>query len=234
MNKQKVLKIGIILLCLIALCVGIYFILKHFGITDVETIRNVVEKCGVWGWLVFMLMFIFASIFLCFIPGTSASFIVVSIVLFGAWKAFILSSVSVIIASSIMFFIGHTFGEKVAEKIVGKDSLHKAQNLIDVKSKIFLPLMFLFPAFPDDALCMVAGMTKMKYWYFLIVVAVCRTIGIATICFLGSGFINWASLSIIEWFCLITCCLVWLFVIFKASNKIEQKIKNKKVEEKDE
>lgn len=233
MNKKKVLKIGIICFCLIALCVGVYFILKHFGITDVETIRSVVESCGVWGWLVFMLMFITASVFLCFIPGTSASFIVVSIVLFGAWKALIMSSVSVIIASSIMFFIGHTFGERVAEKIVGKDSLHKAQELIDVKSKIFLPLMFLFPVFPDDALCMVAGMTKMKYWYFLIVVAVCRTIGIATICFLGSGFINWASLSIIEWFCLITCCLVWLFVIFKASNKIEQKIKNKKLEEED-
>lgn len=227
MNKKKILKIAILLLCLIALCVGIYFILKHFGITDVETIRKVVEQCGVWGWLVFMLMFITASVCLCFIPGTSASFIVVAILLFGAWKALIISAVSVILASSIMFLIGHTCGEKVAEKIVGKESLHKAQDLIDVKSKIFLPLMFLFPVFPDDALCMVAGMTKMKYWYFLIVVSIFRTIGIATICFLGSGFIDWTSLSIIEWFCLINLIVFDIHVIFKLSNKLENKIKNK-------
>lgn len=231
MNKKNILKIGIVLLCLIALCIGVYFILKHFGITDVATIRKIVESCGWWGWLVFMLMFIVSSVFLCFIPGTSATFIVVSIVLFGSWKALIISSVSVIIASSIMFWMGDTLGEKTVTKLVGAESLHKAQDLIDVKSKIFLPLMFLFPAFPDDALCMVAGMTKMKYWYFLIVVATCRTIGVATFCFLGSGFIDWTSLSIIDWFCLINLVLFDIYAVFKISNKIEQKIKNKKVKE---
>lgn len=229
MKKQNIIKIVIAIFVLAVLGVGIYVALKAFGVTDIVGIRMLVEKCGVWGWLVFMALFIAVSVLLCFIPGTSATFIVVAVICFGAIKAFILCAISVILASSLMFLIGNTLGEKTATKLVGAESLHKAQELIDVKSKIFLPLMFLFPVFPDDALCICAGMTKMKYWYFLIVVAIFRTIGIATICFLGSGFINWAELSIIDWFVLVNICIFDIYAVFKISGKIENKIKEKKV-----
>jgi len=82
--------------------------------------------------------------------------------------------------------------------------------------------MFLFPVFPDDALCLVAGMTKMRYWYFAIIVGICRTIGVATTCFLGSGLINWAVLSLVDWFVLISVCLFWILLIFKYQHKIEK------------
>ena len=228
MKKQNIIKIVIAIFVLAVLGVGIYVALKAFGVTDIVGIRMLVEKCGVWGWLVFMALFIAVSVLLCFIPGTSATFIVVAVICFGAIKAFILCAISVILASSLMFLIGNTLGEKTATKLVGAESLHKAQELIDVKSKIFLPLMFLFPVFPDDALCICAGMTKMKYWYFLIVVAIFRTIGIATICFLGSDFINWAELSIIDWFVLVNICIFDIYAVFKISGKIENKIKEKK------
>ena len=102
-----------------------------------------------------------------------------------------------------------------------------------MKSKMLLPLMFLFPVFPDDALCMVAGMTKMRWWYFLIVVIICRTIGVATICFLGGGLIDWASLSLVDWFVLVNVVIVDIYAVFRISNKIENKIKQKKSEEKE-
>ena len=127
-----------------------------------------------------------------------------------------------------MFLVGNTLGEKAAVKLVGKESLEKAQNLLDVKSKMLLPLMFLFPIFPDDALCLVAGMTKMRYWYFAVVVAVFRTIGIGSICFLGSGVIDWSVLSLVDWFVLGSVCVFWLILIFKYQHKIEQFITRKK------
>lgn len=216
------LKILIVVLVTAALSVGIYFILKACGVTTIDGIRELVSKAGAWGWIVFIALFTTCSILLCFMPGTSATFIAVSILCFGALKGFVISTISVFIASSLMFLIGNTFGEKAAAKIVGKDSLEKAQNLIDVKSKMLLPLMFLFPIFPDDALCMVAGMTKMRYWYFAIVVLIFRTVGIATICFLGSGLINWAALSIVDWFMLVSVCAFWLILIFKYQDKLEK------------
>ena len=225
---KKWIKISLLLLAVAAVSVGLFFVLRACGVTNIDKLREIIASCGAWGWIAFIALFTTCSTLLCFMPGTSATFIGVAIVMFGAWKGFAISTISVFLSSSLMFFIGHHFGEKAAIKLVGKESLEKAQNLIDVKSKMLLPLMFLFPVFPDDALCMVAGMTKMRYWYFAAVVAIFRTIGIASICFLGSGLINWAELSLVDWFMLITCCLVWIFAIFKYQHKIEKFITRKK------
>jgi len=225
---KKWIKISLLLLSVAALSVGIYFTLKALGVTSIEGIREIISKCGALGWIVFIVLFVLASTLLCFIPGTSATFIAVSILLFGTLKGFIISTISVFTASSLMFLIGNTLGEKAAVKLVGKESLEKAQNLLDVKSKMLLPLMFLFPIFPDDALCLVAGMTKMRYWYFAVVVAIFRTIGIGSICFLGSGVIDWSVLSLVDWFVLGSVCAFWLILIFKYQHKIEQFITRKK------
>lgn len=225
---KKWIKFGLILLLLAAASVGIYLILRSCGITDVNQLRDLIASCGAWGWIVFIALFTLSTTLLCFVPGISMTFITVSIILFGAMKGFLISSIAIFIASTIMFWIGNTVGERAAVKLVGKDSLEKAQNLIDVKSKLLLPLMLLFPVFPDDALCMVAGMTKMKYWYFAIIALICRTVGIATICFLGSGFIDWAALSLVDWFVLINVVVFDIVLIFKYQNKIEKFILRRK------
>ncbi len=219
---RKGIKICLTLLIIAGISTGVYFILRACGVTNIASLREIVADCGAWGWIVFIALFTLCSTLLCFIPGTSATFIGVAIILFGPAYGFIISTISVFLASSIMFVLGNTLGERVAVKLVGKESLEKAQNLIDVKSKIFLPLMFLFPVFPDDALCLVAGMTKMKYWYFAVIVAIFRTIGISTICFLGSGLINWGALSLIDWFVLINVCVFDIVLIFKYQHKIEK------------
>lgn len=222
------LKILLVVLVIAAISIGAYFTLKAFGITSIDGLREIIARCGAWGWIVFIALFTLCSTLLCFMPATSATFIAVAIVLFGALKAFIICTISVFIASSLMFMLGNTVGEKAAVKLVGKDSLEKAQNLLDMKSKMLLPLMFLFPVFPDDALCMVAGMTKMKYWYFAIIVLIFRTIGIATICFLGSGLINWAELSIVDWFVLVNVVVFDIVLVFKYQDKLEKFILRRK------
>lgn len=219
---KKWIKILLLLLAVAALSVGIYFTLKALGITSIEGIREFVSNCGAWSWVVFIVLFVLCSTLLCFIPGISTTFIAVAIIMFGALKGFIISTISVFLASSLMFWIGNTIGEKAAVKIVGKESLEKAQNLLDIKSKMFLPLMFLFPIFPDDALCLAAGMTKMRYRYFALITAIFRSVGIATISFLGSGLINWAALSIVDWFMLVSVCAFWLILIFKYQDKLEK------------
>ena len=219
---KKWWKIVIVLIVFIGCSVGAYFGLKAAGITSVGGLRELIAKCGAWSWVAFIALFTICSTLLCFMPGTTATFVGCSILLFGAWQGFIISTVSVFLASSLLFLIGNSLGEKVASKLVGEEALKKAQNLLEMKSKMLLPLMFLFPVFPDDALCLVAGMTKMKYWYFAIIVLIFRTIGIATICFLGSGFINWAALSLVDWFVLINVCLFDIVLIFKYQDKIEK------------
>lgn len=226
--KKNIFKIIIVLLIIATISTLLFFVLKHFGVTDRDSLRKIIEGCGIWGNVVFVLLFVMVATFLCFVPATSATFIVVATLIFKPWEAFLLCTISVFISSSLMFLIGDKLGERVVIKLVGKETLEKAQNLIDVKSKLFLPLMFLFPAFPDDALCMVAGMTKMRYWYFASVVATCRTVGVATFVFLGSGILPFGELNIIEWFLLINVVIIDIVFIFKLSNILEKRIAKKK------
>lgn len=70
----------------------------------------------------------------------------------------------------------------------------------------------------------------MRWWEFLLIVLFCRTIGVATTCFLGSDFINWQELSIIDWFVFLSVCALDVYAVIKISTKIEERIKNRKKE----
>lgn len=219
----------VILIACIVFISGIAWItLDSLGITSVDGLRTLIADCGAWGWVVFILLQVLVTTLLCLVPATSMTFIIVSIILFGAWQGFVISSVGVVLSSMAMFLIGRFGGEKIAIRMVGEESLKKAQDLVAVKSKIYLPLMFLFPFFPDDALCMVAGITKMRCWEFLLIIICCRTVGVAMTCFLGSNLIDWSTLTIIDWFVFISVCLIDLYIIYRLADKLEKKIKEKK------
>ena len=209
--------------------VGAWLILQSLGVTSIEGLREIISQCGAWGMVVFVLLQVLVTTLLCFVPATSMTFVIVSVILFGALKGFAISALGVVISSMAMFIIGRFGGEKIAIKLVGEQSLKKAQDLLSIKSRIYLPLMFLFPIFPDDALCLVAGMTKMRWWEFLLIVLICRSIGVATTCFLGSDIIDWNALSIIDWFVFISVCVIDLYIINRLATKLEEKIKQKQL-----
>ena len=213
--KKKIIKIVLLVVAIAIISIGLLFLLRALGVTDTNSLKALIEGCGIWGPVVFVTLFVVVCTLLCFVPATTATFLIVGTIIFPPIEAFLLCTLSVFISSTCMFFVGDKLGEKVVIKLVGKESLEKAQKLIDVKSKIFLPLMLLFPAFPDDALCMVAGLTKMKYWYFAIIVAIFRTIGVATFVFLGSGILPFDKLNVI---------IFDIFIIFKLSDKLEKYI----------
>ena len=41
-----------------------------------------------------------------------------------------------------------------------------------------LPILFIIPAIPDEAICLVSGMTKIKYWYLTLVSIIYHSIEI--------------------------------------------------------
>ncbi len=226
--KKQLIRWIIFALIVVGISGVAYLLCWSCGITNIAGIRSMIDQVGVWGWLVFLILQVFVTSLLCFVPATSMTFIVCSVILFGAWKGFAISSIGVVLSSISMFLIGRFGGEKLAKRLVGEENLKKAQDLVAIKSKIYLPLMFVLPLFPDDALCMVAGMTKMKWWHFLLIVIFCRTIGVAVVCFLGSDFIKWNELSVIDWFVFISVCIIDILLIVHFANKLESKIKSKR------
>jgi len=232
-NKVKLLKISLSIFVLVCISAIFYILLHAFGLDNIEFIRGLVNKAGVLGWLMFVLLFVLVSVFTSFFPLNSALMVALGNVLFndftllGMIKTSGICLFGVLLSSYILFLIGRLGGISIGYKLFGKEDIEKARELVDTKSKVYLPLMFAFPIFPDDALCFVVGMTKMKTWLFLTIATIFRGLGVITICFLGSNFLHYELFTLLDWFLFITCCVVWLIIIFYFARKLDKKISKK-------
>jgi uncharacterized membrane protein YdjX (TVP38/TMEM64 family) len=186
-----------------------------------------------YGFILFVIIQTVLSMLLCVIPGIAAAFVVFSTVLFpDPWVAFLFSYLCVIISSASLYIIGRKGGYKVCEKMLGKEDCEKSLELLRTRGTVYFPLMMLFPIFPDDALVMVAGVTKMKLSWFIPSIVLCRGVGAATIVF-GISIIPFERFtSVYDWIILITVCVFWLMLIFKAAHKIDLYYAKKMAEKK--
>lgn len=222
------LKILLVIFTFAIISVTIYLILHFTGYTNINKLQELITNTQPYGLIVYCLIFIAALILLCFIPLLNTSLIILGIVLFNPLDTFIVCMISNFLSSTTLFFIGDKLGEGFARKLIGTNNLEKTQNLIDGKSKILLPLIFILPGFPDEALCLVAGMTKIKYWYLITVSLIYHAFEIGLFCFLGSGLINWTSLSIIDWFLLINILVLDIYFLFKLEKYLRNRKNNNK------
>lgn len=181
-----------------------------------------------YGWIIFILFQTIITMFLSIVPGVSMAFIVLCTNIYDKpWEAFLVSFISVMISSVIMYLIGRFGGYKLCVKVLGEEDCEKSLSLLTKKSTIFFPLMMIFPIFPDDALIMIAGTLKMKMKWFIPSIVIGRGIGILTIVF-GFSFIPFSEFdTFYEWLVFITVIIVWLTVVFSLANKLNKKLEER-------
>ena len=224
---KKWLKIISVILCFATISIALFLILKYFGIANMHTLKNLIRKSGNYGLIVYTFLLVIILTLFCFVPFLNAGLEVLGIALYGSKIAFVSNIIAVFFSTTILFFIGDKFGEKFASKLVGKKNLEETQNRINNKSKVWLPILFIAPGIPDEAICLVAGMTKMKYWYVTLVSLLYHSFEIGILCFLGSGLINWSSLSIFNWIILINIIIIDIYLVIKFEKYLENKTKNR-------
>ena len=160
--------------------------LRHFGYTDVDKLKAFLQKTGPWAIITYIALRVVATIFLSFMPACSMMFDLLSLATFSYLPApliFLICFASVVITSVVMDLIGRFGGNKAIIKILGQKDYDEAKDLVQEKGMVYVPVMYLLPIFPDDAICMVSGATKMNFWVHLLEIILCRGIGCATIIF---------------------------------------------------
>lgn len=222
--KKNIFKILGLTIVYVAISCGLYLILKWCGLDSVSRIRQFVLKFGGWSYLVFFVFQVLISTFICVIPFEDELLTALALILFGSIKGFLIGAISMFVTSSIQFVIGRKFCRRIVAKFMGEQSLLKYENYLKVKGEIILPVLYCIPLFPHDSLCILAGMSKIKYWYFSIVTAILRSVEIASICFLGSGIIDYSALSIIDWLVIVNLLVVDVFLLLKLEKFIERKV----------
>ncbi len=239
LDKQAVLKSAFILILLAAIvqasfiAVGEIGDLKKYN-TDAEKIlalAKMIENTGAWGMAVFVLLQILQIVILplpaalCYIPGVQ---------IWGELVATLLASAGVLIGSVIAYFIGKIWGRKAVVWIAGEETTQKYASYFGKKGKTIFVLMQILPFFPDDILCMVAGLTSMNFAFFFVTMLVVRPLIIAAYCYLGSGeIIPFTGWGIAVWICIFAVCIVLAVLSWKYQEKFENWLVSKFSKKKD-
>lgn len=143
---------------------------------DAESLTEIMQKTGVWGPIVYILI---QFLQVTFVPIPSTITTVAGIIAFQSLPLVVVcSTIGMIAGSMFAFFLGRVFGVKLVVWMVGAKSFNKYQKILKGRDKMMLFLMFLFPIFPDDLLCLLAGVTTMSYTTFFIMQIITRPIGI--------------------------------------------------------
>lgn len=212
---HNVLKTVLVIFIYIAIIAVSWILLKIFKLDSIATLKELCD--GPWGYVIFLVLQILQVIF---IPINSIIFTVPAIIIFGPVKAFFISYVGLVIGSLLMFLIGRFGGMKIMKWIVGDEKTkHYAKTL--GKGKFILPIFLLIPIFPDDILCISAGLSNIKFLYFAIILLITRGIDLACTCFIGSFAVK-SPIGIALLVVFLIISIILAIVLTKHQAKVEK------------
>ncbi|HHT83323.1 MAG: TVP38/TMEM64 family protein [Christensenellales bacterium] len=223
-DKEKLYKISILIVYFgLILLTAATLIVKSGVLEEVssaEDIIRLIKSYGNMGKLVFILI---QFLQVTFIPIPSTIVTAAGAAIYSPFEAIMLSTIGLLIGSLLAFFLGKTFGVRLVKWIVGEEALNKYYRFVKGKDKAMLIYMFIFPVFPDDVLCMFAGLTTMGYVSFIIVQLISRPINIAVTVFLVDYIkkIPFSGYGIVIWALVIIVFIVSLILMWKYAAKLE-------------
>lgn len=167
--KSSIIKTIIVIAILVAIAVGVYFILRACGFTKAEDYIALKNKFGdsVVFWLIVGLLEIVQVIF---VPLTNQIITVPVAMVFNdeLWKVWLTAWISIWLATLILYWIGRVGGPKLLKWILNdKEQVKKCTNFLN-RGWIFYPIGMLLPL-PDDVITTLAGTAKMNFFF----VAIC-------------------------------------------------------------
>lgn len=153
-----------IVICVVCVALGI-----HYNVFfDPDTLQAFVEKGGVFSPLIFIGIQILQVVFP-FIPGGITC--VAGVLLFGPVWGFVWNYLSIVAGSFINFALAKRYGTPFVQKIASKKQWEKYFRWLDwPKFDLYFGLAIFFPVAPDDFLCYLAGLTKMSYRRFALII----------------------------------------------------------------
>lgn len=164
---------------LVFLCAGGGLFLYQSGFfhaySSVESFRAYIDSFAPYSQLCFFLVQ-FLSVVLAPIPSNISA--AAGGLLFGTWTSFFLTFFAVAAGSLLMFQLARSLGQPFTDKLVSRALSEKYLRVIEERADLFLLLAFLFPFFPDDVLCILAGLSAIPLRRFATLVFLARPWGL--------------------------------------------------------
>ena len=174
-DRQKFLILTLTLLLLLGSGWFLYRSGFFQAICSLDGLHSYIARFAPYSHLVFFLVQ-FLSVVLAPIPSNLVA--AAGGVLFGTWPAFLLTFSAVVTGSLLTFWLARVLGRDFADRLVSRRLSEKYLSVLRAKTSVFLVLAFLFPFFPDDMLCILAGLTSLSFRRFALIVLLTRPWGL--------------------------------------------------------
>jgi len=113
--------------------------------------------------------------------------------LFGFWEGLALSILGLTLGSGLAMWLGRWGRRWLLTKLLPSHVLLRFEHLLESGGLFSFFMVFLLPALPDDAICLIAGMTRLNLWALLGVCVLGRLPGMAVLTWVGSSFATEAT-----------------------------------------
>lgn len=218
-RKQNRIRTGIVLVLLAAVIAAGYIYLRQKGWLEMfesaEALQEYVGSFGAWAPVIFILLQI-AQVIVAPIPGNVTT--LAGGAMFGFWPALGYSTFAIFVGSMIAFGIGRVCGKPVVYRLASPKVVDKYLNVLASRQRLTLSLLFLFPFFPDDVLCLLAGLTGYSWSWFAVMVLLTRPWGLVFSALIGSGSL---SMPLWGWVVLGALALAAMVLSIKYGSRLE-------------
>lgn len=106
--------------------------------------------------------------------------------IFGFWKGWTLTTFGLVLGSALAMVVSRILGEKFVRRVVPEKLIKRFDGLISDGGYSQFFMIYLLPALPDDAVCFIAGLTRLKLLPLTFVCLLGRAPGMAVLSFVGA------------------------------------------------
>jgi uncharacterized membrane protein YdjX (TVP38/TMEM64 family) len=185
MKKAALLSFGLISLLAVVVCLFLFWEpigTAFFSFIDKENIKEFLERTGPVAPLVFIGL---QALQVLMAPIPMQVFGLAGGYIFGAFWGTVYSIIGLTIGSFLAIWLTRLFGRKLVERFVKKETLEKFDHLAEKSGLLVFFLVFLLPALPDDAICFIAGLTKLPILALVLVAFLGRLPGLLALTLTG-------------------------------------------------
>lgn len=221
MKNKRLARWALIAVALLALAGAGYALVKSGlleEINSVEDLRALIGRAGPMAGAAYFLMQMMTVIIA---PIPSNVTMMAGALALGFWPAMILGVLAVICGSVIVFLAARALGRNAVQRFLDRGVMERYLPVIEEKQDMFLFLTMLFPFFPDDALCILAGLTTISLRRFVLIMAAARPWGLVFAALLGSGSIQ---MPVWGWVLLAVPMIAVFILAMRYSRQIEEKL----------
>ncbi len=175
----------------VSVVLTIYFI--NLGVfKDMNALRGLVGDNIILGPVIFILIQILQMV-IQIIPGAISS--AAGVLIFGPMMGFVYNYVGICVGSLIIFLLGRRYGKPFILSMVSDKTYNRYSGWLENQSrfdKLFALAIFL-PVAPDDALCLMAGLTNISVKKYTAIILLAKPLSIflySMALIYGGGFLS--------------------------------------------